>query len=146
MELVGSGQPVTAWIVDIDGTLAVRGNRGPFEWHRVGEDYPNLAVRQVVQALAMHPNVGILVAVTGREECSRRQTILWLDAQNVPFGELHMREDGDYRSDEVVKEQIYRDKIDGRLAVLGVLDDRTRVVAMWRRLGLVCLQVAEGDF
>lgn len=31
-------------------------------------------------------------------------------------------------------------------SVTAVLDDRARVVAMWRALGLTVLQVAEGNF
>ncbi len=49
--------------------------------------------------------------------------------------------------DDVVKEEIL--ERDLRLApadVLCVLDDRDRVVAMWRRRGLRVLQVADGDF
>lgn len=30
--------------------------------------------------------------------------------------------------------------------ILCVLDDRNKVVKMWRELGLTCLQMAEGDF
>ena len=30
--------------------------------------------------------------------------------------------------------------------VLGVFEDRDRVVKMWRDLGITCFQVAEGDF
>jgi hypothetical protein len=30
--------------------------------------------------------------------------------------------------------------------VVGVLDDRNRVVRMWRGLGLLCCQVAPGAF
>ncbi|WP_457852111.1 phosphatase domain-containing protein [Mycolicibacterium conceptionense] len=33
-----------------------------------------------------------------------------------------------------------------RYTVAGIFDDRNRVVDMWRRLGLACFQVAEGDF
>ena len=35
---------------------------------------------------------------------------------------------------------------DGNYNVKFVLDDRNRVVEMWRSLGLTCLQVADGDF
>lgn len=39
------------WLVDIDGTVALRGERGPFDWDRVGEDKPNGPVIAVVRAL-----------------------------------------------------------------------------------------------
>lgn len=136
----------TAWLVDLDGTLALMGERGPFEWHRVGEDLPHAPVVIAVQALAAHPGVDAILAVSGRDGSARGQTVRWLDAQGVPFDELHMREPGDFRPDEVVKEELYRERIEGRFRVLGVLDDRDKVVAMWRGIGLVCFQVAPGDF
>jgi len=52
----------------------------------------------------------------------------------------------DYRDDRIIKEEIYREKIAPVYNALFVLDDRDRVVAMWRDLGLTCLQVANGDF
>lgn len=60
--------------------------------------------------------------------------------------ELHMREEGDMRQDSVVKEEIYRKEIEPRFNVHLVLDDRNQVVDMWRKLGLPCWQVAEGNF
>jgi hypothetical protein len=57
-----------------------------------------------------------------------------------------MRSNGDYRSDEIVKEELFRARIQPRYSVGGVIDDRNRVVKMWRRIGLVCFQVAEGEF
>lgn len=138
--------PPAAWIVDLDGTLALKGDRGPFDWQRVGEDQPHPPVIMAVQALAAHPGVDAIIAISGRDGSCRGQTVQWLDAQAVPFTELHMREPGDFRPDEVVKEEIYRERIAARFSVVGVLDDRNKVVQMWRRIGLVCFQVAEGDF
>ncbi len=138
--------PRSAWLVDLDGTLAIRRNRGPYQWNYVGEDGPNLSVVIAVQALSAHPAISAIIAITGREETARRQTVLWLDAQNVPFDELLMRSQGDMRPDEVVKEEMYQRQIVSRFKVLGVFDDRDRVVAMWRRLGLTCFQVADGNF
>ncbi len=45
-----------------------------------------------------------------------------------------------------VKEEMFRTKIEPRYEVAGVIDDRDRLVKMWRRIGLVCLQVAEDNF
>jgi len=134
-----------AWIADVDGTLAIRTGRGPFDWHLAGEDLPNRPVVMAIQALAAHPDVSAIIAITGRHEALRRLTTTWLDSQDVPFTELLMRADGDNRPDEVVKEEIYRRDIAPRFRVMGVIDDRGKVVSMWRRIGLVCLQVAEGD-
>ena len=54
-----------------------------------------------------------------------------------------MRADGDFRPDDVVNEEIFRRDIARLFNVIDVLEDRDRVVKMWRRLGPVCFQVAE---
>jgi hypothetical protein len=146
MTEVGIAGLPTAWIVDIDGTLARRSGRDPYDWKAAGEDVPSRPVVMAVQALAAHVEVSAIVAITGRQEAARRLTTMWLDAQSVPFDELLMRQDGDTRPDEVVKEEIFHRDISPRFSVVGVMDDRNKIVAMWRRLGLVCFQVAEGDF
>jgi hypothetical protein len=88
-----------------------------------------------------------VVYVTGRPERNRRATLDWLVRHGLPDGPLHMRRDGDFRGDDVVKEEILdRDLQLTPEQVLCVLDDRDRVVAMWRRRGFRVLQVAEGDF
>jgi hypothetical protein len=57
-----------------------------------------------------------------------------------------MREAGDSRKDSIVKQELYERHIKPSYDVFVVLDDRNQVVDMWRSLGLVCLQVAPGDF
>ena len=87
-----------------------------------------------------------VIYVSGRMEVSRDATVQWLARHKFPRGALHMRADGDYRRDDIVKEEIL-DRL-GLLPqqVLCVLDDRDRVVAMWRRRGFRVLQVAPGDY
>jgi hypothetical protein len=59
---------------------------------------------------------------------------------------LMMRKTGDKRKYSIVKKEIFNEHIKGKYCVDFVLDDRNQVVEMWRKLGLVCLQVAEGNF
>lgn len=136
----------TAWIVDVDGTLALNAHRNPYNWKDAAADQPNEPVVMAVQALAAHPNVDAIIAISGRPEQARPLTEKWLDAHDIPFDALLLRADGDNRADAVVKEDAFRALVAPRYSVLGVVDDRTKVVRMWRRLGLICLQVAEGDF
>ncbi len=135
-----------AVIVDIDGTLALRtGDRSPYDWHRVGEDDPNPPVIEFVRIIhSAGPHRIILMS--GRDESCRMQTEMWLDAQLVPFDELHMRAEKDNRKDSVVKEELYRRHVEGRVQVAFVVDDRKQVVDMWRALGLTVFQCADGDF
>jgi hypothetical protein len=57
-----------------------------------------------------------------------------------------MRAAKDNRRDDVVKRELYKRHVRDHFDVLFVLDDRTQVVRMWRSRGLVCFQVAPGDF
>ena len=57
-----------------------------------------------------------------------------------------MRSSKDFRPDNEIKQEIYDNEILGKFNIEIVLDDRDRVVDMWRENGLRVLQVAEGDF
>lgn len=136
---------IEAIIVDIDGTIALRCGRGPYEWEKIDSDVPNIPVVDVVTRLVQS---GLfLVLVTGREERYREETSRWIE-RIFPFDyALHCRRDNDYRSDAEIKHEMFKVHIRDRYSVVAVFDDRSRVVQMWREsLGLTCLQVAPGDF
>jgi hypothetical protein len=142
-------------IVDIDGTVALMGKsdpgrRSPFDWDRVGEDNPNLPVIELVRVLrtAGFP----VVFVSGRSDVCRMVTQHWLVTHGAAVGfgpgndQLLMRAAGDFRGDEIVKLELYRKHVEPVADVAYVIDDRNKVVAMWRSLGLTVLQCANGDF
>jgi len=132
-------------LVDIDGTVALMTGRGPYDWHRVGEDAPNPAVIAAVRA--MHAAGHAIVFCSGRDAVCRAETQAWLDLYvDVPYEGLFMRPEGDSRKDAIVKREIFDEEIRDRWRVIGVFDDRRQVVRMWRALGLTVFQVAEGDF
>ena len=132
-----------AWIVDIDGTLALNlGGRSPYEWHRVWEDFLNVPVYLVARGLT---EVGIqIVFASGRDEVCRPETEEWLrvHASLISSSPLHMRPEGDTRKDTIVKREIL-DVIAKDYRVVGVLDDRPSVSRMWRDIGLPVLQVGD---
>jgi hypothetical protein len=139
-----------AVLFDVDGTLAVRDLDDPnvrhfAAWDRVGEDLPNAAVIELARLVAESGRYKLIV-MSGRDEVCRRQTEMWLDAQEVAFDELHMRPHKDNRPDTVVKKELYEAHIDGRYDVAWVVDDRATVVQQWREMGLTCFAVAEGNF
>lgn len=142
------GTPRTA-LVDIDGTVALMVNRGPYDEHRVHEDRPNLPV--IANVRALHAAGYRIVFCSGRTDACRAATEEWLHehvglvAYNEPY-ELYMRAAGDGRRDSVVKLEIFNKHIRDTHDVWVVLDDRRQVVDMWRSLGLTVLQVAEGNF
>jgi predicted kinase len=127
-------------VVDLDGTLAIIGDRSPYDAANCERDLVNEPVRDLVGRYAH------VVLCSGRQDKDREPTARWLATNNIRYDELWMRETTDQRQDSAVKEDLYRDHILGRWNVLFVVDDRQQVVDTWRRLGLTCLQVAPGDF
>lgn len=146
-------------IVDLDGTVALHvlpdGGllRHHHDYRAVGWDLPNPPVITTVVALrdAGHQ----IIFCSGRPVHDDRGRDIgalsygWLAkhlgswALDCP---LFMRAAGDKRPDDIVKREIYQRFIQDRYDVVLALDDRDRVVAMWRSLGVTCLQVAPGDF
>lgn len=148
-------------IVDIDGTIALKGDRNPFHYHRVHEDTPNAPVIAVVEALAAAGHR--IVFFSGRENVNfetneeftehgltgscHDATVAWIERHlNIGEVELYMRPEGNHEKDAIVKRQMFEANWVGE-DILCAIDDRDQVVRMWRdELGLTCLQVAYGDF
>jgi predicted kinase len=134
-----------AVLVDIDGTVALKGARSPFDETRVHEDRPNTLVIEVVRQ--EHAAGKRVVFMSGRTDACREATEEWLRVHvGVPWEALHMRPAGDMRKDSVVKRELFDQHVRDRYDVRRVYDDRGQVVAMWRSLGLTCLAVADGNF
>lgn len=136
-----------AIIVDIDGTLAhiPEGGRSHYDYTKVSQDVVDLPIKHIVTAFQTYSACDVII-VSGREDTCRDDTHQWLVDNNIPFDNLHMRLAKDYRNDTIVKYEIFDTFIRDNYRVLFCLDDRNRVVDMWRSLGLKCLQVAEGSF
>lgn len=133
-----------AIICDLDGTLALMGDRKPYGKDiDVSKDVINEPVRYILDGNDQYNEI---LFVSGREDTHRIATQEWLDRYGFGGHPLFMRKEGDYRKDTVIKEEIYNAEIKGKYNVLVVLDDRNQVVDLWRSLGLTCLQVAPGDF
>lgn len=140
-------------LCDLDGTLSDTKHRERFVRQKprdydsffaaAGEDDPIPAVIAVVRALkAAGYEIHI---ITGRRDDTRGVTEAWLQEHEVPYDRLVMREFHDHTPDDDLKRGwFHRDYV--KEDILCVLEDRNRVVKMWRELGLTCLHVAEGDF
>lgn len=127
-------------IVDIDGTVALMGSRGPYDWHRVGEDEVNYHVVDIVKSLSRDYEI---IFMSGRDGSCREQTVTWLDNTfpNMPY-ELFMRTAGDQRKDNIVKRELLN-LVDSDFYIAMVIDDRPQVCRMWRQIGLNVVQVAD---
>lgn len=154
-----------AVVCDLDGTLALIHNRSPYDASNCDiKDLPNVPVIETI--LAHYKQGRKIIFCSGREDKYRPETIRFIEKYvstqmgwtspydsfdtevvSVPIKyELHMRKTADFRKDSLVKEEMYENNILGKCNVLMVLDDRTSVVNFWREKGLVCFQVAPGEF
>jgi hypothetical protein len=142
-------------VFDIDGTLANINHRrvyletDPPNWSKfnelMGDDTPNAPVVSLYMTLWISGRYELILA-SGRSERYRSITERWLTWNEIPFGRLVMRADGDYRADHRVKQDIHDRLISGGKSIVFVVDDRQQVVDMWRRNGVMCLQCDVGDF
>jgi hypothetical protein len=139
-------------IFDIDGTLAdiservhhVR--RKPKNWNAFNAGMAqDKAIHSMIRLCNILYAAGLrIIHCSGRNEKNRPETVDWLKNQGVPYHELLLRRDEDYRSDSVVKREFLQGMDKSR--ILFVVEDRSRVVEMWRSEGLTCLQCAPGEF
>lgn len=89
---------------------------------------------------------------SGRSDEVKNQTIDWLQVylQLQPraiFDILKMRPDVDFSPDEQLKKKwLNALPPTDRNRLCAVFDDRDKVVAMWRKEGVACFQVAPGEF
>lgn len=135
-----------AVIVDIDGTLAHKWGRNPFDESTVLQDTPDEEVILSVIAEAVFHKRKVII-MSGRTEGCRADTEQWLKNWGVPYDALFMRGIDDKRPDDVVKFDLYMKNVVDHYDVKKVYDDRAQVVFMWRKLlGLKVMQVAEGNF
>lgn len=142
-------QPVTyrtAVLFDIDGTLAVMGDRSPYDGAAVWKDTLN---RDVSAALDAHWSMGTeVIIVSGRDEIYREVTENWLADNGVKYTALYMRptEEGQKREDSIIKYELFNKYIRPKnYRIVGVYDDRHRVLRMWRELGLTTFHVNGPD-
>ena len=146
-------------IFDLDGTLALIDKRrevstkpnGRLDWGKffnstnIKLDEPNLPVIKMAQLFAEQGfNIVIL---SGRSNKTETATRSWLSKNKVPFNKLIMRdsETDHFTPDWVLKKNMLDENLDINDVFL-VVDDRDRVVKLWRSLGLTTFQVAEGNF
>lgn len=136
-----------AIIVDVDGTLALRGDRSPYDMTKVLSDRPN---QPVIDAVKLYKAAGHQVIImSGRLDSARADTATWLQTHGVPFDFLFMRPQPpagvNHPPDQDVKLDLFRAHVDGRFNVRAVFDDRLRVVRMWHSLGLPLFRVGDPD-
>lgn len=140
-------------IFDIDGTLADLTHRrehllkDPRDWDAFYEamvDDP--LIYPIWRLYRTLRDDHTIILCSGRPEDYRTHTQDWLSRHGIFYNKLMLRPSGDYREDTLIKrEMLWALRADGWEPLL-VVEDRQRVVDMWREQGIVCLQCAPGDF
>lgn len=145
-------------ICDIDGTIAdcthrkhfIEGTKKNYDafYEACFEDTPIIPIISLLWQYVDHCSDRFkLIFVSGRRESCRGDTRQWLATYATSnYIELHLRPNGDYTPDHEFKRSLLHTKLPPKEEILFVLDDRQRVVDMWREEGLTCLQVAPGNF
>jgi hypothetical protein len=105
------------------------------------EDKPVEEIVEQVRQLAKDHNIYV---VSGRPDDYREETLEWLALHRVPFKALYMREASDFRPDDVIKQEILEKHFEKDNVEL-VIEDRPRVIRMWKRNGLRVQQVGTGE-
>jgi len=165
---------MTDYICDVDGTLMNVEKRVSFakkhkkDTDRVMDwdifldpmvmlefDTPNRDVIGVVKALyksdyeedvSNNNYFNQIIITSARNERHRDVTIKQLEFAGIKYSAMYLRDDGDMRPDDIVKEELLgKIRADGYNPTVA-FDDRNQVVNKWRELGINCYQVRSGDF
>ena len=157
--VVAYGMNKNTVIFDLDGTLADITARkelatkpnGKLDWDKFFDpsniklDVPNKPVVKLAQMLAED---GFTINIfSGRSDKTKYTTRIWLTNNRIPFHKLVMRDSkiNHYTPDDILKKDMLDKYVDINDVFL-VVDDRNKVVDMWRSLGLTVFQVADGNF
>lgn len=147
-------------IFDIDGTLYDHNHRlkylfsDPPDWERFKSDiYLDTKIPEINDLLISLHTYHRIIFCTGRDRSLEQITIsqilklyenstIYIDKSKIL---LYMRAVNDMRQDDAVKYDLLKDMQSDGLDPKVVFEDRKSVVNMWRKNGLICLQVTDND-
>lgn len=138
-------------VFDLDGTLALTDHRAHYltgpekDWRAFyaacDGDTPCWPIIDTLRGLMVH---GHRIEIwSGRSAEVRDKTRDWLCKHGMAAVNIRMRPEGDHQPDTTLK-AAWLAASDQRPDL--VFEDRASMVAMWRSHGIVCAQVAEGNF
>ena len=148
------------YLIDLDGVLTKPdpANQPPkdldetdkefwdFYYDRIMEEIPNFQMIDFINkglAIYNHPYKHMNIIIhTARPERFRTRTIAWFKKHNVTYESLVMRQDGDFSFDDDAKEKSLKSIIQVmNQKPIAVFEDRPELVKMYRKHGLLVLQV-----
>lgn len=144
-------------IFDMDGTMADQTERQKFieGEHKNYEEY--YSYQNILSDKPIHTTMNwcqvcyadglIVIIVSGRPaDKAADATVDWLNGYDVSFHHLFMRPSRDFRDDNIIKQEIL-DKLltwINKDQILFAVDDRPRIVRMWKANGIKCYDVGKG--
>ena len=137
----------------VDGRSTMRefNRAAKAEWWKAWQDPANIKrdePNEVVVSILRdwHERGKVITIVSARNDKNRAVTEQWLAAYGIHYDALYMRPDGDYRPDNVFKQELLDNiRKNGEDLIERVYDDRNQVVDMWRANGIDCIQVVPRD-
>lgn len=134
----------SAFIIDLDGTLAYAIDRGIYEYDKANSDIVDPRLKQVICDLI---SIGYTpIFITGRSNSSREIVLDWLRT-NVFRSEtlfdpwiLKMRKANDFRPSVEIKEKAL-ESVEHDYNILFAIDDSSEVVEMYRNHGIYACKV-----
>lgn len=139
-------------IFDLDGTLADINHRLHFvqDGNKDWDGFYKACIHDtpktpIVELALMCDDAGHEIIISsGRSENVRTETEKWLAQHGIVYAQLLMRPDACFVPDQALKKAWLDQGLLGDLNdILFVVEDRDRMVKMWRDQGLTCLQVEQ---
>lgn len=142
-------------VCDLDGTLCNIEHRLHYakgllkDWDKFFAGVPDDLIREEVVTILRkyHQEGKRIIFVSARPERCREDTEEWL-AKHLPedigYMGLFMRKNHDKRDDVEVKQQVFDTYFKGKYPIEVVIDDRPKVIRMWRSNGLNVIDVGSG--
>jgi|TARA_R100001530_G_scaffold19371_3_gene16356 phosphoglycolate phosphatase-like HAD superfamily hydrolase len=143
--------PEKVYAFDFDGTIADINHRvgyikkpyitGKRDYQRFFEECKNdKPIEWIIDIMRMLPRENIYI-LSGRNGNVIHESVKWLEENNVPYNKIYMRYRTNYESDEILKLRMIDNGLKERIQ--WIVDDRQRVVDMWRENGLKVLQCSK---
>lgn len=154
VQTIITGVIMKAVIFDLDGTLCdithrlhhiQNGKRDYDQFFKdCSKDTPKPMVIKLMQDFV---SLGYAVLIcSGRSDVVREETAEWLDKYGAKYHhQLLMRKEGDHTPDDKLKSEMLDLIYDMGYEVQYVVEDRQRVVDMWRSRGLTTLQIDQWE-
>ena len=143
--------PEKIYVFDLDGTIADIQHRVGYikkpyitvkrDYQRFFEECKNDKPGEwIIDIMRMLPRENIYI-LSGRNGNVIHESVKWLEENNVPYNKIYMRYRTNYESDEILKLRMIDNGLKEKIQ--WIVDDRQRVVDMWRENGLKVLQCSK---